>query len=160
MIHSSVKIGQYVVIENPELCDVDKGSLIGSHAVIRGKFKMGNNSIFGSHAISDGDVIIGKYTTVYGNAQMANITIGNNCFIGPCCLVTNTKHIAKGKFGYPHTGNDKRYDSVIEDNVIIGAGCLLAPGIIIKKDVRIDMGCVIFTDVLENTHIKACTVWK
>ena len=157
---AEVECGQYIVLSNPEQVKIGKHSRLGDHAVIHGKFEMGEHSIFGSHAVADGNVKIGEWTTVYGNFQSADIVIGSRCFIGPCCTTTNTKRISNGKFGNPRTNNDERFTTIIEDDVIIGASCSIAPGITIKKFVRIDMGCLILKDVPEKQHVRAGTVWK
>ena len=67
-------------------------------------------------------------------------TIGNNVFIGPGVRFANDKHPqANGKW--------EQLDGWVQDDVVIGMGALIAPGVTLEKGCVIGMGAVVLTDV-------------
>jgi len=70
------------------------------------------------------------------------VSIGSNCFIAPRVTFTNDKYPPSGKPNWKHT--------VIEDDVAIGAGSTILPGVRIKKGALIGAGSVVTHDIGEN----------
>ncbi|MEM2856345.1 MAG: acyltransferase [Candidatus Nitrosocaldaceae archaeon] len=68
------------------------------------------------------------------------VRIGNNVFIGPRVTFTNDK--------YPRIGKEwKLLETVIEDDVSIGAGSIILPGIRIGTSAMVGAGSVVTKDV-------------
>jgi acetyltransferase-like isoleucine patch superfamily enzyme len=68
-------------------------------------------------------------------------TVGNDVFIGPNVTFTDDK--------YPRSGN-KHYKAeppIVEDNVSVGAGAIILPGIRLGKGCMIGAGAVVTEDV-------------
>jgi acetyltransferase-like isoleucine patch superfamily enzyme len=71
------------------------------------------------------------------------VVIGKNCFIGPACVFTNDKYPkAKGKW--------IQLDTIVEDDVSIGANSTILPGIVLRKGCRIAAHSVVTKDVEEG----------
>ena len=87
------------------------------------------------------DVEIGEGTKIEPFSFIPNgVTIGNNCFIGPHVCFTNDKYPkAKGKW--------IQLDTVVEDNVSIGANSTILPGIVLRKGCRIAAHSIVTKDV-------------
>ena len=74
------------------------------------------------------------------------MVIGNNVFIGPNVTFTNDKK--------PRVSGDwTLLDTIIEDDVSIGAGSIILPGIKIGKGSMIGAGSVVTKDVPPNTVV-------
>lgn len=75
------------------------------------------------------------------------VRIGNNVFVGPHACFTNDK--------YPQVDSPdwKPAITIVEDNVAIGAGAVILPGITIGKGATIGAGAVITKDVEANTTV-------
>ena len=108
-----------------------------------------------SAEIGDG-VVIGRYTNICGNIKIGNKTriqgfcyipdsviIGSCVFIGPNVVFTNIK--------YPRVREEamKQRDGVtiIEDDVSIGAGAVICPGVRIGAGSLIGAGAVVTKDI-------------
>ncbi len=66
--------------------------------------------------------------------------IGNNIFFGPGCRFANDK--------YPMVNGDfTAVAGVVEDDVSIGMGAMIGPGIVLGKGCKIGMGAVVTKDV-------------
>lgn len=92
-------------------------------------------------------VIIGDNTFINADCTIlggGDIHIGNNVWIGPKVLISTVNH------------DKKDHDTIIsknieiEDNVFIGAGTSIMPGVRIKKGAFIGAGFIITEDVEEN----------
>ena len=91
-------------------------------------------------------VEIGEDVEIGDNCQIQAFTfipkgvkIGNNVFIGPNVTFTNDK--------YPPSGGKFWFETIIEDNVKIGAGALLITGITVGEGSFIAAGAVVTKDV-------------
>ena len=119
------KTGKYLYIEPPFYCDYGSNITVGE-----------------SFYANVGCVIL----------DVAEVTIGNNVFFGPRVIVTTASHPidaevrnAQLEFGLPiHIGND----------VFIGAGTVINPGVTIGDDVVVGSGSVV-THNLESHAVYA-----
>jgi len=86
------------------------------------------------------NVEIGDNTRIGFNCFIPEgVKIGKNCFIGPRVTFSNDRYPPSHKWLWQHT--------VIEDDVAIGAGSCIRPGITIKKGSLIGMGSIITYDI-------------
>jgi maltose O-acetyltransferase len=82
------------------------------------------------------------------NASKGKVIIGNNVAIAPHVKIFSySHHYESGK-----NANEcyKIMDVIIEDNVLIGAGSIVLPGVIVKKGSVIAAGAVVNKTVEEN----------
>lgn len=108
------------------------------------------------------DCIIGDFCTIHAPVWIGNqvqigdrtkiqafafipqgVTIGSHCFIGPSVTFTNDK--------YPPS--DNWMETLVQDEVVIGAGTTILPGITIGKGARIGAGSLIIHDVLPGATV-------
>ena len=92
-------------------------------------------------------VEIGRNVTIGSNCRIGahafipeGVKIGNNVFIGPHVAFANDKYP-------PSEGNWRQYKTIVEDDVSIGMGARIGPGIPLGKGCRIGMGAVAVKDV-------------
>ena len=102
----------------------------------KGKLKIGKNSFINEEVFLDisSNLIIGK-----------NVNIGMKSII-----LTSTHKIGKER----RCGKILRKTTIIEDNVWIGAGALIYPGVKIKRGSIIAAGEIVYEDVEENIILK------
>lgn len=162
---NKIKIGKGTILEPNVIIypDVDIGSdcIIGTSAVIKPHTTIGDHSIFGTLSLSEGNVKIGNWTTIYAQCHLTDgITIGDNCFIGAFFVNSNTANIGEkhAKFGYPNSTNMPRVNTIIEDNVKIGIRVTTIPGIVIEKYAVIDAGSFITKRVPQGAHIRSVNI--
>lgn len=126
MLHPATDIGEGTVVYHPELSNIQ-------HC------KIGSNCKIHSHVWIGKDVIIGNNCKVQAFAFIpTGVTIGNNVFIGPRVTFTNDKH--------PPSGNWSA--TIVEDEVVIGAGAVILPGLTLGKGCVVGAGAVVIKDVL------------
>src|SRR5262249_17693984 len=126
----------------------------GANAVLRSRTKIGHNSIFGTLSCSEGDCIIGDNTTIHAQCHITKgVSIGNNVFIAPFFIATNTPDISIGKHGNNHV-KYKVLPTVIEDYVRIGANVRLIPGLTIRFGAVIDQDTFVTKSVPPLTKIR------
>ena len=136
-------------------CKIGEGSIIGANAVLRPNTYIGHHSIFGTLSVSEGDNYIGNYTTIHAQCHITKgVSIGDNCFIAPFFIASNTPNITQGRHGTEPSENPKVYPCVIGDNVRIGINVRVIPGIAIGHDAIIDQDCLITKDVPPYAHIR------
>ena len=136
-------------------CKIGEGSIIGANAVLRPHTKIGHHSIFGTSSVSEGYNEIGNYTTIHAQCHITQgVTIGDNVFIAPFFIATNTPSITMGKHGTEGTFAAQTYPCIIGNNVRIGANVRVIPGITIGNGAWIDQDCLITHDVLAGQHIR------
>lgn len=138
-----------------EDCIIGDFSIIGANAVLRPRTVIGHHSIFGTLSCSEGDNYIGDYTTVHAQCHITKgVHIGDNCFIAPFFIATNTPKITEGKHGTSPSTEYEPIPTYIEDNVRIGANCRLIPGITIGEFSLIDQDTFITKDVPPHSHVR------
>lgn len=76
------------------------------------------------------------------------IEIGDNVTLAPRVYILAHDASTKNYLGYTKIGAVK-----IEDNVFIGAGSIILPGVHIGRNVIIGAGSVVTKDILENTVV-------
>ena len=108
--------------------------------VISGLAIIGDNVIIHPHCVIYDDVEIGDGCKIQAKVFIPNgITIGNNCFIGPGVIFTNDKNPPSNHAGWSKI--------IIGDNVSIGAGSIILPGVIISKNAMIGAGSVVTKNI-------------
>lgn len=126
-------------------------------------FKIGNHSSIGDFTkvcVDDeidekiSKLVIGDYSYIgdYNNIRAAggDIIIGNYCLISQHITMVASNHsIAKNKLIYKQPWDTNKTDIIVEDDVWIGAGCVILPGTIIHKGAIIAAGAVVTKNVPE-----------
>lgn len=111
-------------------------------AIIREQVEIGDNAVILSNAVVNIGSKIGAETMIdMGTIIGSGAIIGNKCHIGAGSVISGIME--------PLSTNPV----VIEDNVFIGAGSVILPGIKIKTNSIIGAGSVVTKDVLENTVV-------
>lgn len=140
---------------------------ISPHADIEDSVR-GTKIIIGEHSIIDsfvkfkpaggsGDVIIGENVTINSGCVLYTgngIAIGNNVAIAANCTFAPVNHAYERKDLLVREQGFKpgRGGIVIEDDVWIGAGCILLDGAILRK------GCVIGAMSLVRGEVEAYSI--
>jgi len=103
--------------------------------------ELGDNVSIGSYTEIRKGVKIGAGSRIQANVFIPEgITIGKNVFIGPGVIFTNDK--------YPIIDADfTPIETIVEDDVAIGAGAVITPGITIGKGAMIGAGAVVTKDI-------------
>lgn len=130
-VHPLVSIKDYSIIE------LGDNNLIHRNVVIWAKLKTGNN------------IHINPNTCIYGD-----VTIGSNVMIAPNVMIASGNH-GMELSGIPmiHQPSSIKKPVIIEDDVWIGANCVLTDGVRIKKGTIVGAGTVVTSDTDENSII-------
>ena len=106
--------------------------------MIREECRVGKNSRIGSYSILDSGVVIGEGTNIQSSVYIPRgVKIGSKVFIGPCTVFTNDK--------YPPSS--RLVETIIEDEVVIGANVTIIAGVAIGRGAVIGAGAVVTRDV-------------
>ncbi len=109
--------------------------------------QVGERSVIHSHVWVGDKVIIGNDCKVQAFAFIPEgVIIGDRVFIGPRVTFTNDKR--------PPSGRANWLPTYVEDDVSIGAGATILPGLRIGKGALIGAGSVVTKDVLPGTAVK------
>ncbi len=101
---------------------------------------IGENTIIHSHVWIGEKVIIGDFCKIQAFSYIPDgVTIGNYVFIGPGVIFTNDKNPPSYGKGWQET--------IVEDNVSIGANATILPGLILKKGCFIGAGSVVTKNI-------------
>lgn len=115
-------------IYHPELSNIHDDTSIGENCTVH------------SHVWIGQGVVIGEHTKVQAFAFIpTGVSIGQRCFIGPRVTFTNDK--------YPPSGGKGWSETVVEDDVVIGAGAVILPGLTLGKGSRVGAGAVVTKSV-------------
>jgi acetyltransferase-like isoleucine patch superfamily enzyme len=136
------KIGQNVVFEkgvmvfHPETIELGNNIYIGHQTILKGYYK-------GEFVIGDG-TWIGQQCFFH---SAGNIQIGKNVGIGPGVKILTSEHGEEG-VDIPILQSHLEFKRVIiEDDVDIGIGSIILPGITIGKGALVGAGAVVTADV-------------
>lgn len=108
--------------------------------------KIGNNVKISNFVEICKDVIIGNNCKIQSFVFIpSGVEIGNNVFIGPNTTFLNDK--------YPPSRGKYWMKIIVEDNVTIGGGVTILPGIKLEKNCFIAAGSVVTKDIKENEKV-------
>jgi acetyltransferase-like isoleucine patch superfamily enzyme len=144
-IGSGSSIGPHSVI----FYDVEIGenTLLGDGASIREGCRVGSKCILSRYVTVNYQTTIGDGTKIMDNTHVTgNAVIGKNVFISLMVGMTNDNVV---RAGY----SDHVVGPTIEDDVVIGVGVSLLPGITIGKGSTVAAGSVVTRDVAPMTLV-------
>ncbi|MDY3360264.1 MAG: acyltransferase [Clostridium celatum] len=98
----------------------------------------------------EGSLVIGNNTLISANVNLnsgvGNIKIGNNVMIAANSYIINNDHDIYGNLSPKKSGHITK-DIIIEDNVWIGANCIVLKGVKIGEGAIIAAGSVVTKDI-------------
>lgn len=163
-VHSSaniaaknVHIGANVTIE-PHVtiydnCFIDDGSYIGAGCVLGGRgFEVREVAGERQYIPHAGGVAIGKNVDIFANTAVVRAVFKGGTIIGDGCKIDNLVHVAHGAVigqdvnlvagssigGTTRVGDNSWVgpNAVLSNSIIVGAGCWVALGSVVAKDVE------------------------
>jgi acetyltransferase-like isoleucine patch superfamily enzyme len=134
----NLKMGYFNVIK--EGCRVGNNVDIQHHTLLKKNTIMGNDVYVDSYFRSSGDNLIGSRVTLrFGSTIARKVYVGDDVFISPNVMTIYSKH----------TG-EKSSGTFIEDGSFVGTAAVIAPNVIIGKDVTIGANSYVSEDCLEE----------
>jgi len=114
----------------------------GHNVTIRAHTMIGRHVVVGTNTVIEGQVEIGDFVKIESNCFIpTHVVIGTRVFIAPNVVMTNDRYPLKQRENYRPAG------AVLEDNVTIGAGVVLCPGVRIGCGAFVAAGAVVTKDV-------------
>ena len=109
--------------------------------------QMGVGCKIHSHVWIGDEVVLGNKCCIQAFVFIPNgVKIGNDVFIGPRVCFTNDKNP-------PSEDRSNWEDIIVKDNVVIGAGAVILPGITLGNSCVIGAGAVVTKDVPPATTV-------
>jgi acetyltransferase-like isoleucine patch superfamily enzyme len=143
--NASIRVGSIIY------ADVSAGDFFqtGHHAMIRENTRIGNHVVIGTNTVIDGNVTIADFVKVESNCYICtHVTIGSRVFFGPNVTLLNDKYPLKMRDDYRPQG------PVIEDDVTLGGGVVVLPGVRVGAGSFVAAGAVVTKDVPPNSFVK------
>lgn len=125
-----------------EPVDIADDVQIGPFSFIRENTRIGAGTRIGDHAQLMGDCVIGRDCRLHSNVHISKgMQVGDRVFIGPHFVCANVK------FPRPTRPEFLRTEGcIIEDDVKIGSGVTVLPGVRIGHDSLVGAGAVVTKD--------------
>ena len=124
---------------------IGRGTHVSDHVNLY-KCQIGRNCKIHSFVYIEGGVVIGDDCKIQAFAFIGQDTkIGDRVNIGPHAVFTTVK--------YPFTNCVEIVPSTVDDDVALGAGALIMPGVTIGKGALVAAGAVVTRDVPPNTIV-------
>lgn len=115
-----------------------KDVTIWNYVVIGDNTKIGDGTCIGSFCDIGKKVVIGKNCNIQAHVTISNeCVIGDNVFIAPNSSLLNDKYPRSNYLTAP----------IVKDNVIIGGGVTVLPGVVLGENSVIGGGSVVTKDV-------------
>lgn len=145
--------------ENPKL-KIGKNSIIKSNSIIYAgstigdNFRLGHNSLIREGAAIGNDCIVGDSCIIHGRQMEIGdfVRIYENCVIPTHIKIRHHAHIYPGCIisDLPLPPYDWIREVEIGEYAIIGAGCIILPGVKIGKNAFIGAGALVTKDIGDN----------
>jgi len=120
----------------------------GHYTVIRAKVRMGDFCTVTNHSTLEGVIRFGNSVRVMSNVYIPSRTwVGDNVFIGPGTTILNER--LPGRVDNPATPRG----ATIEDDVMIGGGVTIVPGVTIGERSFIAAGAVVTKDIPPRSFV-------
>lgn len=121
---------------------IGDGSRFWQFSVVLANAKIGRNCNICAHTFIENDVVIGDNVTVKCGVQLWDgLRVGNNVCIGPNATFCNDKHPMSCNRDF------KCLQTIVEDDVSIGANATILPGVRLCKGCVVGAGAVVTKDV-------------
>lgn len=131
-----------------QTADIGDNTRVWQYAIILQNAKIGSNCNICAHTFIENDVFIGDNVTVKCGVYLWNgIHVGNNVFIGPNATFCNDKHPKSGNASF------ECLETIIEDDVSIGANATILPGVRLNKGCVVAAGAVVVNDVPQGVTV-------
>ncbi|MEI8311913.1 MAG: acyltransferase [Verrucomicrobiota bacterium] len=131
--------------------DVSAGDYFqtGHHVIIRAQVKIGDYCNINNQSTLEGIVRMGDGVRIMAHVYIPSRTwFGDHIFVGPGVNFLNDMKPGRWPDGAPEPRG-----AFVEDDVTIGGGCTILPGIQIGKGSFIAAGAVVIKDVPERTLV-------
>jgi len=118
--------------------EIASGLVTGHHAIIRENSKIGKSFQLGTKSLVMGELEIGDFVRTGSNVEIGQkSSVGNYVWIYLNSALINDKHPPSGEIVGP----------IIGDYSIIGAHCVVMPGIEVGEDCLVGSGCFLNKDL-------------
>lgn len=147
-VHEKAHVDETVVL--------GEGTKVWQFASITRGTIMGEDCSVSPHAMLDGSIYGDRVIVSGGYAAGAGFKVGNDVFIGPNVVLCNDMWPAFSKNGYDDEAlrSGEKWAVIIGDNVTLGAGSIVLPG------VRIGDGAVVAAGAIVDRDIPAGHVFR
>lgn len=120
----------------------------GHHVMVRADTVIGDHVALGTNTVVDGQVRIGSFVKIESNCYIpTHCVFGSRIFLGPGVTILNDRYPLRRRDEYRPEG------CTVEDNVTIGGGVVLLPGVRIGAGSFIAAGAVVTKDVPPETLV-------
>ncbi|MEQ8389283.1 MAG: DapH/DapD/GlmU-related protein [Alphaproteobacteria bacterium] len=121
----------------------------GHNVMIREKTVIGDHVVIGTNTVIDGNVRIGDFVKIESNCYIpTHVEIGSRVFLGPGVVLTNDRYPLRLRDTYKAEG------PIIEDNVTLGGGVVVCPGVRIGMGSFVAAGAVVTGDVPAGSLVR------
>lgn len=134
IVRESVKLGQ--------------GCAVWAHATIHHDVRLGDHCSVGELTYIGRGTVIGARTRIGANCHVTDhMVIGDGVFIAPMVSFANDRH--------PVVNNPRfiRESPYVEDDVVIGIGATILPGVRLGRGCVVGQGAVVTKDVAPYTTV-------
>lgn len=131
-------------------CCLSDDATVWHFAVVLADVTVSRNTVIGSRVEVGRGSFIGQDSRIgSGTFLPANSTIGSRVFVGPNVTFTDDRHPVAGNSGY------HAEPPVVENDVSIGAGAVILPGVHIGAGARIGAGAIVTRDVPPGALVRS-----
>jgi acetyltransferase-like isoleucine patch superfamily enzyme len=146
LLHEKVVICSNVVVYNNVSIGAD--SLVGDNSSVFYDVTIGEKTLISRSVTINSDTVIGNNTRIMDNTHITGkAVIGNHVFISVGVMTANDNGFGALGFGSHIKG------PVIEDYVSVGAGAVILPGVVLGKGCIVAAGSVVKDDVPEDVIV-------